>query len=65
MGTIGIVIPPENAAALAESIINLYEHPSERLRLADLSRAYACAYLDKDIILARLNASLDTFAPGT
>ena len=65
MGTIGIVIPPENAAALAESIINLYKHPSERNRLGSLGRAYACEHLDKDIILARLNASLDTFAPGT
>ncbi len=65
LGTIGIVIPPENAAALAESIINLYEHPSERLRLGSLGRAYACEHLDKDIILARLTASLDTLIIGT
>ena len=36
--TIGILIQPENAAALAESLIKLYENPSERLRLGNLGR---------------------------
>jgi len=55
---IGMVIQPENAAALAESLITLYETPSERLRLGSLGRAYACQYFDKEIILSRLQASL-------
>jgi colanic acid biosynthesis glycosyl transferase WcaI len=55
---IGMVIQPENATALAESLINLYETPSERLRLGNLGRAYACQYFDKEIILSRLQASL-------
>jgi colanic acid biosynthesis glycosyl transferase WcaI len=55
---IGVVIQPENAIMLAESLIKLYENPSERLRLGGLGRAYACQYFDKEIILSRLQASL-------
>jgi len=55
---IGMVIQPESATALAESLINLYENPSERFRLGSLGRAYACQYFDKEIILSRLQASL-------
>jgi len=55
---IGMVIQPENATALAESLITLYGTPSERLRLGNLGRAYACQYFDKEIILSRLQASL-------
>jgi colanic acid biosynthesis glycosyl transferase WcaI len=58
LDTIGIVIQPENAAALAESLINLYENPSERLKLGSLSRTYACQHLDKEMILSRFQAAL-------
>jgi colanic acid biosynthesis glycosyl transferase WcaI len=51
---IGVIIQPENAIALAESLVNLYEHPSERLRLGNLGYAYACQQLNKEIILSRL-----------
>jgi colanic acid biosynthesis glycosyl transferase WcaI len=64
LDTIGMVIQPENSAALAEALIRLYENPIERLRLGNLSRAYACGHLDKEIILSRLNASLDTQTIG-
>jgi colanic acid biosynthesis glycosyl transferase WcaI len=60
LDTIGVLIQPENATALAESLINLYEHPSERLRLGNLSRTYACQHLDKEIILSRLQSSLNS-----
>jgi colanic acid biosynthesis glycosyl transferase WcaI len=58
LDTIGVLIQPENAAALVESLINLYENPSERLRLGNLGRVYACGHLDKEIILSRLHTSL-------
>ena len=58
LDTIGLLIQPENAAALAGAIIKLYENPSERLRLGSLCRAYACQQLDKEMIFSRLQASL-------
>ena len=58
LDTIGLLIQPENAAALAGAIIKLYENPSERLRLGNLGRVYACQHLDKEIILSRLETSL-------
>ena len=58
LDTIGMLVQPENATALAESLIVLYENLSERLRLGILGRAYACQHLDKEIILSRLHASL-------
>jgi colanic acid biosynthesis glycosyl transferase WcaI len=54
--TIGLVVPPENAAALAQALICLYENPIERQRLGSLGRAYACQHLDKDIILSCLSS---------
>jgi colanic acid biosynthesis glycosyl transferase WcaI len=58
LGTLGVLVQPENATALAQALINLSANPSEKLRLGNLSRAYACQDLDKEIILYRLNASL-------
>lgn len=59
LNRIGVVIQPEDAGALAESLIRLYESPSERCRLGDLGRGYACQYLEKDTILSRLCDSLE------
>jgi colanic acid biosynthesis glycosyl transferase WcaI len=56
LDTIGIVIQPENAAALADALIKLYENPSERQRLGGLGRAFACQHLDKEVILSHLNS---------
>jgi colanic acid biosynthesis glycosyl transferase WcaI len=58
LSSIGVVVQPENAAALAEAVIALYENPLERLKLGKLGRAYACQYLDKEIILSRLQSLL-------
>lgn len=58
LATIGVLIQPENSVALAESLVKLYEDPSERLRLGNLSRAFACQHLDKVNILSRLESSL-------
>lgn len=62
---IGMLIQPENATALAESLVNLYESPSERLRLGNLGRAYACQNLEKEIILSHLTASFFNVALDT
>ena len=53
LDTIGVLIQPGNATALARALIRLYENPSEQLRLGNLGRVYACQHLDKDIILSR------------
>jgi colanic acid biosynthesis glycosyl transferase WcaI len=58
VSTLGILVQPGNAAALAQALINLSANPSEKLRLGNLGCAYACQNLDKEIILSRLNASL-------
>jgi colanic acid biosynthesis glycosyl transferase WcaI len=55
---IGILVQPENAAALAEALVSLFKDPSEGLRLGNLGRAYACQHFDKEINLSRINASL-------
>jgi glycosyltransferase involved in cell wall biosynthesis len=55
-----MVIQPENAVVLADALINLYENPSERQRLGDLGRAYACQHLDKEVILSQLNRLICT-----
>lgn len=54
LNSIGVVVQPENPAAFAESLLYLYKNPSERLRLGDLSRAYACKHLDRKVVLSRL-----------
>jgi colanic acid biosynthesis glycosyl transferase WcaI len=58
LDTIGILIEPGNPAALAESVVKLYENPAERLRLGNLGRVFACLHLDKVIILSRLQTLL-------
>lgn len=55
---IGRLIPPENAAALAESLIQLCEDPAECLRLGNLGRAYACQHFDKENLLSHLQIFL-------
>jgi colanic acid biosynthesis glycosyl transferase WcaI len=59
LDSIGITLQPENAKALAEALIRLYENPAERLRLGGLSRAYACRNLDREIILSRVNCLIN------
>jgi colanic acid biosynthesis glycosyl transferase WcaI len=56
----GVVVPPENAAALAEALISLYGNPTERRRLGNLGRAYACQHLDKEVLLSHLNSLVST-----
>jgi len=64
LDSIGVLIQPENANALAEALIKLSMNPSERLRLGNLSRIYACQHLDQEIILSRLHTFITT-AIGT
>lgn len=58
LDALGILVQPENASALAQALITLYENPSESLRLGNLGRIYACQHLEKEIILFRLHTSL-------
>jgi colanic acid biosynthesis glycosyl transferase WcaI len=55
LDNIGIVVQPESAGALTQALVGLYNNPSKRSELGNLSRTYACQHLDKEIILARLN----------
>jgi putative colanic acid biosynthesis glycosyltransferase WcaI len=56
----GVVVPPENAAALAEALVSLYENPVERRRFGNLGRAYACQHLNKELILSHLSSFVST-----
>lgn len=58
LNNIGVLIRPENATALAESLAQLIENPFERTKLGNLGRAYACEHLDKSAILSRLETWL-------
>ena len=58
LATTGVIVQPENAVALAESLIKLCEDPSERRRLGKFGRAYACQFLDKEVILDNLHIFL-------
>jgi colanic acid biosynthesis glycosyl transferase WcaI len=60
LNAVGVLVQPENSAALAESIIDLYENPLERLRLGELSRSYACQVLDKEVVLSHFRVSFSS-----
>ncbi len=53
VGRLGVVMPPEDAPALAEAILALIKDPGERARLGHLGREYACRYLEKEVILSK------------
>jgi len=40
----GVLVPPEDAAALADAILKLAQSPAERIRLGKKGRAYALAH---------------------
>lgn len=58
LNEIGVVVQPGDPSALAAAILNLLEDSPKRLRLGDLSRAYACQHLDKQLILSQLHSTL-------
>ncbi|GAB4502662.1 MAG: WcaI family glycosyltransferase [Anaerolineales bacterium] len=51
VGQVGLLSPPEDAAALAEAILALSRSPTERARLGQAGRRYAETHLDRQIIL--------------
>ena len=54
----GVVVPPEDAAALAQAIRTLAADAPRRVELGTSARAYALAELDRDAVLARFEAQL-------
>ncbi|HVO33309.1 MAG TPA: WcaI family glycosyltransferase [Elusimicrobiota bacterium] len=54
----GIVVPPGNAAALADAITQLAGDPARRTRLGDSARRYATAHLKKESILSKFQERL-------
>nr|WP_315203230.1 glycosyltransferase WbuB [uncultured Albidiferax sp.] len=54
----GVVVPPEDAAALAQAIRTLAADAPRRAQLGTSARAYALAELDRDAVLARFEAQL-------
>ena len=54
----GILIPPENAVELAQSIINLASDETSRQEMGRRARAYAETWLDRETILTHFEALL-------
>jgi colanic acid biosynthesis glycosyl transferase WcaI len=50
----GVVVPPQDGAALAEAISKLANEPSVRVELGRRARAFAEANFDRDAILGRI-----------
>jgi colanic acid biosynthesis glycosyl transferase WcaI len=61
----GIVVPPEDVAALAWAIDQLASHSGLREKLGRSARSYAVSYLEKDTVLQRFERELLAFASGT
>jgi colanic acid biosynthesis glycosyl transferase WcaI len=53
----GVVVPPEDGAALAEAICTLASDPSARRELGRRARACAVAHFDRDEVLGRVFAA--------
>jgi len=54
--TCGLVVPPEDPAALAQAVRVLAADPALRQRLGAAGYAYALAHLDRDAVLQRFEA---------
>jgi colanic acid biosynthesis glycosyl transferase WcaI len=58
----GLVVPPENPAAMADALRALAADPARRAALGANGRRYAEAELGRDVILRRFEAQLLTLA---
>lgn len=54
----GLVVPPENASAMANAVLALAANAALRARLGHAGRAYALAHMDREAILTQFEASL-------
>jgi len=54
--TCGLVVPPENPAALAQAVRTLAADPALRQQLGAAGHAYALAHLDRDAVLQKFEA---------
>jgi colanic acid biosynthesis glycosyl transferase WcaI len=50
----GLVVPPEDSAALAAAICKLTDEPATRLALGKRARACAAANFERDAVLGRM-----------
>ena len=56
--TCGLVVPPEDAAALAQALQTLAGDPVLREQLGAAGYTYALAHLDRDAVLQRFEGDL-------
>jgi colanic acid biosynthesis glycosyl transferase WcaI len=54
----GVATPPEDAAALAQALVELAAQPATRRRLGESARDYALRHLGRDAILTSFDAQL-------
>ena len=55
----GVVVPPQDSAALAEAICRLADDAGMRLDLGRRARAYAEAYFERDAVLGRIFGQIE------
>jgi colanic acid biosynthesis glycosyl transferase WcaI len=54
----GLVVEPGDAAAIAEAVVRLYQHPDEWLHLGEAARAYAVDVWDRDEVLKTVSGKI-------
>jgi colanic acid biosynthesis glycosyl transferase WcaI len=55
----GLLVPPEDASALAQAILKLSEYDDLRKQMGDRARKYAESHLNREIILRQFESLLD------
>ncbi len=60
----GVVVPPQDPAALAAAVCNLADGLDTRLELGRRARAYAEAHFERDAVLTSFFEPIENAAPG-
>ena len=60
VSTCGIVVPPEDSAALADAICRLADDPALRTHLGRCARGYAEDNFDRDVVLERIFGPIES-----